>query len=134
MKLSWSLADNDMYAVGVTAKTLVLRDNAAWGTGDAPDWKRWAMARIEMVNIGAQNYVVAGRVVAVLTSGTAPIRRVIREAKDKGTLLDVSQHRELRSLVVLDDGHLVASFLPSNTVVRRFADPSVTLDAQDADD
>lgn len=92
------------------------------------------MAKIEMVNIGAQNYVVAGRVVAVLASGTAPIRRVIREAKDKGTLLDVSQHRELRSVIVLDNGHMVASFLPPSTVMRRFADPAPTIDAQDEDE
>jgi len=92
------------------------------------------VAKIEMVNIGAQNYVVAERVVAVLASSTAPIRRVIREAKDKGILLDVSQHRELRSVVVLDDGHLVASFLPANALVRRFADPATSIDAQDNDE
>lgn len=92
------------------------------------------MAKIEMVNVGAQNYVVAGRVVAILASNTAPVRRVIREAKERGTLLDVSQHRELRSVVVLDDGHLVASFLPTSVVVRRFADPAATIDAQDEDE
>jgi regulator of extracellular matrix RemA (YlzA/DUF370 family) len=92
------------------------------------------MAKIEMVNIGAQNYVVAQRVVAVLASNTAPIRRVIREAKERGALLDVSQHRELRSLVVMDDGHLIATFLAPYAVMRRFEDPSATLDAQDADE
>jgi regulator of extracellular matrix RemA (YlzA/DUF370 family) len=92
------------------------------------------MAKIEMVNIGAQNYVVAERVVAVLASNTAPIRRVIREAKDRGTLLDVSQHRELRALVVMDDGHLIATFLPADAVMRRFENPSATLDAQDTDE
>lgn len=92
------------------------------------------MAKIEMVNIGAQNYVVASRVVAVLASSTAPIRRVVREAKERGALLDVSQHRELRTVVVLDDGHLVASFLPANVVIRRFADPAAAVDAQDEDE
>lgn len=89
------------------------------------------MAKIEMVNVGAQNYVVMGRVVAVLGSGTAPIRRVIRDGKDRGTLLDVSQHRELKSVIVLDDGHMVASFLPPDKVVQRFADPGATLDEAD---
>lgn len=92
------------------------------------------MAKIELVNVGARNYVVAGRVVAVLGSGTAPIRRVIREGKDRGTLLDVSQHRELRTVVVLDDGHMVASFLPPEAVVRRFSDPGASLEEQDADE
>ncbi|HWE60156.1 MAG TPA: DUF370 domain-containing protein [Chloroflexota bacterium] len=92
------------------------------------------MARIEMVNVGAQNYVVAERVVAVLASNTAPVRRVIREAKEKGILMDVSQHRELRTVIVLDDGHLVASFLPTSVVMRRFADPATTIDAQDEDE
>jgi regulator of extracellular matrix RemA (YlzA/DUF370 family) len=92
------------------------------------------MNKNEMVNVGAQNYVLAHRVVAILASNTAPIRRVIREGKDSGRLLDVSQHRELRSLVVLDDGHMVASFLPPTTVVRRFADPVATLDEKDPDE
>jgi regulator of extracellular matrix RemA (YlzA/DUF370 family) len=88
----------------------------------------------EMVNIGAQNFVLANRVVAIRASNTAPIRRVIREGKDSGKLLDVSQHRELRTLVVLDDGHMVASFLPTPTVVRRFSDPVSTVDEQDPDE
>ena len=92
------------------------------------------MMKNEMVNIGAQNFVVARRVVAILGSGTAPIRRVIREGKDRGTLLDVSQHRELRTVIVLDDGHMVASFLPPETVVQRFANPDSSLDEQDADE
>jgi extracellular matrix regulatory protein A len=92
------------------------------------------MIRHEMVNVGAQNYVLAHRVVAVLASNTAPVRRVIREGKDSGKLLDVSQHRELRTLIVLDDGHMVASFLPTATVVRRFADPVATVDDQDPPD
>jgi regulator of extracellular matrix RemA (YlzA/DUF370 family) len=92
------------------------------------------VSKNEMVNVGAQNFVLAHRVVAVLASNTAPIRRVIREGKDSGRLLDVSQHRELRSLVVLDDGHMVASFLPTTTVVRRFADPVATLDENDPDE
>jgi len=96
-----------------------------------PEERNDTMAKIEMVNVGAQNYVVMGRVVAVLGSGTAPIRRVIRDGKDRGTLLDVSQHRELKSVIVLDDGHMVASFLPPDKVVRRFADPGATLDETD---
>ena len=93
-----------------------------------------AVGKNEMVNVGAQNYVVAHRVVAILASNTAPIRRVIREGKDSGKLLDVSQHRELRSVVVLDDGHMVASFLPTTTVVRRFGDPAATLEESDPDE
>lgn len=92
------------------------------------------MAHVEMVNVGAQNYVVVGRVVAVLDSATAPIRRVIREGKERGVLLDVSRHRELRSLIVLDDGHMVASFLAPSQVLRRLAEPTASLDEQDADE
>lgn len=92
------------------------------------------VSKNEMVNVGAQNYVLAHRVVAVLASNTAPVRRVIREGKDSGKLLDVSQHRELRSLVVLDDGHMVASFLTSRAVVQRFTDPVGTLDEKDPDE
>jgi extracellular matrix regulatory protein A len=92
------------------------------------------MAQLELVNVGAQNYVVVGRVVAVLDSATAPIRRVIREGKERGVLLDVSRHRELRSLIVLDDGHMVASFLPPTQVMRRLAEPAASLDARDSDE
>ena len=89
---------------------------------------------MEMVNVGARNYVTVGRVVAVLGSGTAPVRRVIRDGKERGLLLDVSQHRELRSLIVLDDGHMVASFLHPAQVMRRLAEPAVSLEELDADE
>ncbi len=58
----------------------------------------------------------------------------IREGKERGVLLDVSQHRELRTLIVLDDGHMVASFLPAPTIVRRLADPAASLDEHDTDE
>lgn len=92
------------------------------------------MTRVAMVNIGAQNYVAAERVVAVLGSGTAPVRRVIREGKERGVLLDVSQHRELRSLIVLDDGHMVASFLAPTQVMRRLSEPLAALEELDPDE
>lgn len=92
------------------------------------------MTRVAMVNIGAQNYVAAERVVAVLGSGTAPVRRVIREGKERGVLLDVSQHRELRSLIVLDDGHMVASFLAPTQVMRRLSEPLTALEELDPDE
>ena len=64
----------------------------------------------EMVNIGAQNFVLANRVVAILASNTAPIRRVIREGKDSGKLLDVSQHRELRTVASQRDAQVANAY------------------------
>ena len=61
--------------------------------------------------VGGSNFVAISRVVGVFEPSTAAIKRLVREAKTSNKLIDVSRHREVRSVLVLDTGDIVTSFL-----------------------
>lgn len=69
--------------------------------------------------VGGSNFVAVGRVVGVFEPDTAAVKRLIREAKTTNKLLDVSRHREVRSVLVLDTGDVVTSFLTPEDLAAR---------------
>ena len=76
-----------------------------------------------LLSVGFDNYVVASRVTAVVGCSSAPIRRMIQEYRTNGRLLDATQGRRMRALLLLDGGYLVASALTPETLARRLARP-----------
>lgn len=74
---------------------------------------------IRMVSIGFGNMVSAGRVIAMVSPESAPIRRVISEARDRGMLVDATHGRRTRAVIVTDSGHVVLSAVNPETVVSR---------------
>jgi regulator of extracellular matrix RemA (YlzA/DUF370 family) len=76
-----------------------------------------------LLSVGFDNYVVASRVTAVVGCTSAPIRRMIQEYRTNGRLLDATQGRRMRALLLLDGGYLVASALTPETLVRRLSRP-----------
>jgi extracellular matrix regulatory protein A len=76
-----------------------------------------------LLSVGFDNYVVASRVTAVVGCSSAPIRRMIQEYRTNGRLLDATQGRRMRALLLLDDGYLMASALTPETLARRLARP-----------
>jgi extracellular matrix regulatory protein A len=76
-----------------------------------------------LLSVGFDNYVVASRVTAVVGCASAPIRRMIQEYRSNGKLLDATQGRRMRALLLLDGGYLVASALTPETLARRLARP-----------
>jgi len=77
---------------------------------------------IRMVNIGFGNIVSAQRVVAMVSPESAPIRRMIGEARDRGMLVDATHGRRTRAVIVADSGHVVLSAVNPETVVSRLLD------------
>lgn len=76
---------------------------------------------IQMVNIGFGNIVSAHRIVAMVSPESAPIRRVISEAKDRGMLVDATYGRRTRAVIMADSGHVILSAVNPETVVARLA-------------
>ncbi len=74
---------------------------------------------VRMVNIGFGNIVSANRVVAMVSPESAPVRRVIAEARDRGLLVDATHGRRTRAVIVADSGHIVLSAVNPETVVSR---------------
>ncbi len=74
---------------------------------------------IQLVNIGFGNMVSAGRIVAIVSPESAPVKRIIQEARDDGTLIDATYGRRTRSVIVTDSDHVVLSAVQPETVAHR---------------
>jgi len=73
-----------------------------------------------LVNIGFGNVVSSSRVVAIVTPNSAPIKRLKDEAKKKGKLVDATEGRRTRSIIVTDSDHIILSALQPETITQRF--------------
>ena len=74
---------------------------------------------MRLINIGFGNMVNAERVISVVSPDSAPIKRVIREAEDKGNLINATYGRRTRAVIVTDSDHIVLSALQTETVAAR---------------
>ena len=63
--------------------------------------------------------ISAGRLVAIVSQDSAPIKRMVQEARDRGTLIDATYGRRTRSVLIMDNDHLVLSALQPDTVASR---------------
>ena len=77
------------------------------------------MAR-ELLHVGFGNMVVAERVVALISPDSAPIRRLKDEAREAGLLVDVTQGRKTRAILIMDSRHVILSAIQPETITARF--------------
>lgn len=77
---------------------------------------------MKLLNVGYGNVVVAARVVAVIGPNAAPIRRLREEAKERGKLVDATQGRKTRSVIVTDSDHVVLSAVQAETIAQRLGE------------
>ena len=73
-----------------------------------------------LIQIGFGNVVVASRVVAVLSSDSSPVKRLKEEARKAGKLLDATQGRKTRAVIVTDSDHVILAAVQPETVAMRF--------------
>ena len=76
---------------------------------------------MKLINIGFGNLVSAGRVVAVVSPDSAPVKRLVKEAQERGMLIDASYGRSTRAVLIMDSDHVVLSALQPETVASRAA-------------
>lgn len=74
---------------------------------------------MKLINIGFGNMVSAGRLIAVVSPESAPIKRMVQEARDRGVLIDATYGRRTRAVLVMDSDHIVLSALQPETVAGR---------------
>jgi regulator of extracellular matrix RemA (YlzA/DUF370 family) len=77
---------------------------------------------IKLLNIGFGNIVAANRIISIISPESAPIKRIIQEARDKGMLIDATYGRRTRAVVVADSGHVILSSIQPETVANRLYD------------
>lgn len=76
---------------------------------------------LTFVNIGFGNIVSAGRIISLITPDSAPAKRMIQEARERGKLVDASHGRKTRAVIVMDSTHVVLSALQAETIANRIA-------------
>mgnify|MGYP002688244727 FL=1 len=76
---------------------------------------------MKLINIGFGNMISAGRLVAIVSPDSAPIKRMVQEARDRGVLIDATYGRRTRAVLIMDNDHLVLSALQTETVANRLA-------------
>ncbi|WP_243311162.1 DUF370 domain-containing protein [Fundidesulfovibrio agrisoli] len=79
------------------------------------------MQKTGLLNIGFGNFVVSSRVIAIVNPASSPMRRLREDAKDAQRLVDATQGRKTRSIIVTDSGHVVLSAIQAETISQRFS-------------
>ncbi len=77
---------------------------------------------MKLINIGFGNMVSANRIITIISPESAPIKRIIQEAKDRGMLVDATYGRRTRAVIVTDSDHVILSAVQPETVANRLND------------
>ena len=88
---------------------------------------------MKLVNIGFGNVVAAGRIVAIVSPDSSPIKRIIQDAKEKSTLIDATYGRRTRAVIITDSEHVILSAVQPETVAAR-AEPDTDMEEEDDDE
>ena len=77
---------------------------------------------MKLINIGFGSMIAANRLLAVVAPDSAPIKRVIQEARDRGMLIDASFGRKTKAVILMDTDHVILSAIPTETIYARWMD------------
>ena len=75
---------------------------------------------MKLINIGFSSMVAANRVLAIMEPASAPIKRIVQEAKDRGMLIDASYGRSTRCVILMDTDHVILSSLECEALAERW--------------
>ena len=76
---------------------------------------------MKLINIGFGNMVSANRIITIVSPESAPIKRIIQDARDSGSLIDATYGRRTRAVLIMDNDHLVLSALQPETISGRLS-------------
>lgn len=77
---------------------------------------------IKLINIGFGNIVSANRIISIVSPESAPIKRIIQEAREQGSLIDATYGRRTRAVIIMDSDHVILSAVQPETVASRLND------------
>lgn len=75
---------------------------------------------MQLINVGFGNIVSASRIIAIVSPESAPIKRLVQDAKDQGRAIDATCGRRTRAVIIMDSDHIVLSAVQPETVAGRF--------------
>lgn len=82
---------------------------------------------MKLVNIGFGNMVSANRMVSIVSPESAPIKRIIQEAKERGMLIDATHGRRTRAVIITDSDHIILTYLQAETLANRIDGDNVSV-------
>ena len=85
---------------------------------------------MKFINVGFGNMVAAERVIALASPDSAPVKRLIQDAKDDGRAIDVTCGRRTRSVIITDSEHVILSAIQTETIANRLDDKDDTVDEE----
>ena len=74
---------------------------------------------MQLINVGFGNIVVASRIVAIVSPESAPIKRIIQDAKENKSVIEATYGRKTRAVLVMDSGHIILSAVQPETIASR---------------
>ena len=90
---------------------------------------------MKLINIGFGNIISANRLVAIVSPESAPIKRIIQDARDRGMLIDATYGRRTRAVIIMDSDHIILSAVQPATVAHRLDDTDILeADEEEFDD
>ncbi|MBQ9087133.1 MAG: DUF370 domain-containing protein [Clostridia bacterium] len=89
---------------------------------------------MKFINIGFGNMVASHRIVTIVTPDSAPVKRLIQDAKDSGRVIDVSCGRRTRSVIITDSEHVILSAIQSETIANRLDNNGPDDDAEEPEE
>ncbi|MCL2513363.1 MAG: DUF370 domain-containing protein [Oscillospiraceae bacterium] len=84
---------------------------------------------MKFVNIGFGNMVNASKIIAIVAPDSAPVKRIIQESKERGGLIDATQGRRTRAVIMTDTDHVVLSYLQAETIVSKLEEENLMHDS-----
>jgi hypothetical protein len=81
---------------------------------------------IKLINIGFGNIVSANRIISIVSPESAPIKRLIQEARDKGLLIDATYGRRTRAVIITDSQHIILTAVQPETIANRISNKADT--------
>lgn len=88
---------------------------------------------MKLVNIGFGNMVSANRMIAIVSPESAPIKRIMQDAKERGTLIDATHGRRTRAVIITDSDHIILTYLQAETLANRMTEDN-SFDDEDGEE
>lgn len=86
---------------------------------------------MKLVNIGFGNMVSANRMISIVSPESAPIKRIIQEAKERGMLIDATHGRRTRAVIITDSDHIILTYLQAETLANRIDGDNISTEEDD---
>ena len=89
---------------------------------------------MKLINIGFGNMVSANRLIAIVSPESAPIKRMVQEARERGVLIDATYGRRTRAVIVMDSDHVILSAVQPEKVANRLSSKEELLEEEELDE